>query len=90
MKYTREQIEKAASAVEGIPGDVIRQLLAENEALREVKSEMFDALEEIALAGMSGTGQESEEAMRDWHARRAWEFIGIAARAIDAARKGGA
>lgn len=48
----------------------------------------MDALEEIALAGMSGTGQESEEAMRDWHARQAWKFIGIAARAkskIDAA-----
>ncbi|MEN2672613.1 hypothetical protein [Herbaspirillum huttiense] len=47
-----------------------------------------DALEEIALAGMSGSGQESEDGMRDWHARRAWEFIGIAARAktaIDAA-----
>lgn len=47
-----------------------------------------DALEEIALAGMSGSGQESEEGMRDWHARRAWQFIGIAARAktaIDAA-----
>jgi hypothetical protein len=47
-----------------------------------------DALDEIALAGMSGSGQESEEGMRDWHARRAWEFIGIAARAkteIDAA-----
>lgn len=47
-----------------------------------------DALDEIALAGMSGSGQESEDGMRDWHARRAWEFIGIAARAktaIDAA-----
>jgi hypothetical protein len=47
-----------------------------------------DALEEIALAGMSGSGQESEDGMRDWHARRAWEFIGIASRAktaIDAA-----
>ena len=47
-----------------------------------------DALEEIALASMSGSGQESEDGMRDWHARRAWEFIGIAARAktaIDAA-----
>lgn len=48
------------------------------ERLRAAK----DALEEIALAGMSGTGQESEEGMRDWHARRAWEFIGIAARAL--------
>lgn len=40
-----------------------------------------DALEEIALAGMSGSGHESPEGLRDWHARRAWEFIGIAARA---------
>lgn len=45
-----------------------------------------DALEQIALAGMSGSGQESEEGLRDWHARRAWEFIGIAARALPAAR----
>jgi len=41
----------------------------------------LDALDEIALAGMSGTGMESEEGMRDWHARQAWKFIGIAARA---------
>lgn len=46
----------------------------------------LDALEEIALAGMSGTGQESEEGMRAWHARRAWEFIAIAARARDEVR----
>ncbi len=45
-----------------------------------------EALEQIALAGMSGSGQESPEAMRDWHARRAWEFIGIAARALEPAR----
>ena len=45
-----------------------------------------EALESIALAGMSGTGQESEEGMRDWHARRAWEFIGIAARALPVVR----
>lgn len=44
------------------------------------------ALESIALAGMSGSGQESEEGMRDWHARRAWEFIGIAARALERVR----
>jgi nitroreductase len=43
----------------------------------------LDALEEIALAGMSGTGQESEEAMTAWHARQAWKFIGIAARALE-------
>lgn len=46
----------------------------------------LDALEEIALAGMSGTGQESEEGMQAWHARRAWDFIGIAARARDEVR----
>ena len=43
----------------------------------------LDALEQIAMAGMSGSGQESPEGMRDWHARRAWEFIGIAARALE-------
>jgi hypothetical protein len=53
----------------------VKALAAENNVLRE-------ALESIALAGMSGCGQESEEGMRDWHARRAWEFIGIAARAL--------
>jgi hypothetical protein len=46
----------------------------------------LEALQEIALAGMSGTGQESEEGMRDWHARQAWRFIGIAARALDPIR----
>jgi hypothetical protein len=43
----------------------------------------LEALEEIALAGMSGTGQESKEAMTAWHARQAWKFIGIAARALE-------
>lgn len=47
--------------------------------------EALEALETIALAGMSGSGQESEEGMRAWHARRAWEFIGIAARAKEKA-----
>jgi hypothetical protein len=45
-----------------------------------------EALESIAFAGMSGSGQESEEGMRDWHARRAWDFIGIAARALPMVR----
>ena len=45
-----------------------------------------EALEEIALAGMSGSGQESEEGMRDWHARQAWKFISIAAQALGPAR----
>jgi nitroreductase len=43
----------------------------------------LEALEEIALAGMSGTGQESDEAMTAWHARQAWKFIGVAARALE-------
>jgi hypothetical protein len=43
----------------------------------------LEALEEIALAGMSGTGQESDEAMTNWHARQAWKFIGIAAIALE-------
>lgn len=53
---------------------------------REALSAAIDALEEIALAGMSGTGQETKEGMRDWHAHRAWEFIRIAARALGPAR----
>lgn len=54
----------------------------------EVLTIARDALDEIALAGMSGSGQESEDGMRDWHARQAWKFISIAAQAkcqIDAA-----
>jgi len=57
------------------------------EQLREAAQKALDALEEIALAGMSGTGQESEDGMRDWHARQAWKFIGIAARALDPIRQ---
>ena len=54
--------------------------------LREAAAAALDALEEIALAGMSGTGQETEEGIRAWHARQAWKFIGIAARALDPLR----
>ncbi len=53
---------------------------------REALQGAIEALESIALAGMSGTGQESEEGMQRWHARRAWEFIAIAARALEPAR----
>jgi len=49
---------------------------------QEVMKLALDALEEITLAGMSGTGQESDEAMTEWRARQAWKFIGIAARAL--------
>lgn len=54
--------------------------------VRAALSAAIEALEEIALAGMSGTGQESKEGLRDWHACRAWEFIRIAARALEPAR----
>ena len=47
----------------------------------------LEALEEIALAGMSGTGQESDEAMIAWHARQAWKFIGIAAHQLTAIKE---
>ena len=53
---------------------------------RKVIEQALDALESIALAGMSGSGQESEEGMREWHARKAWKFIGIAARALSPLR----
>lgn len=68
--------------------ELIERLQAEAAALSRERDELqaqlarvHDAREEIALAGMSGSGRGSPEAMRDWHARRAWEFIGIAARA---------
>jgi len=56
--------------------------MSTNEALIAAR----DALEEIAMAGMSGTGHETEEGMQRWHARRAWEFISIAARALEPVR----
>lgn len=56
------------------------------DALKQAAQQALDALEEIALAGMSGSGQESEEGMRDWHARQAWKFIGIAVRTLDPLR----
>jgi hypothetical protein len=54
---------------------------------RKALADAIEALESIALAGMSGSGQESEDALRDWHARQAWSFIGIAARALGPARQ---
>ena len=54
---------------------------------REALKMALEALEEIALAGMSGTGQESDEGMKAWHARRAWEFIGIATRQLTAIKE---
>ena len=57
------------------------------EELKQAAQAALEALEEIALAGMSGTGQESEEGLRDWHARQAWKFIGIAARELEPLRR---
>lgn len=54
-----------------------------NKQQRKAMELALEALEEIALAGMSGSGQESEEGMIYWHARQAWKFIGIAARALE-------
>ena len=71
-----EIIDPASNCLELHPR--FARVQAELDAARE-------ALREIALAGMSGTGQESEEGMQAWHARRAWEFIGIAARALSPA-----
>jgi hypothetical protein len=64
--------------VKDLKGDEMNHIEAMKQAL--------EAFRVIALAGMSGTGQESEEGMREWYASRAWEFIGIAARALDPLR----
>ena len=42
------------------------------------------ALASIALAGMSAPPQMSQDGIEAWHARQAWTFIGIAARALSA------
>lgn len=46
----------------------------------------LEALENIALAGMSPSPEMSGEAVTDWHARQAWNFISIAARALEPLR----
>ena len=66
--------------------DMARAVLAQAAPKAAALAHAVEALEEIALAGMSGTGQESEEALLDWHARRAFQFIGIAARAREKVR----
>ncbi len=42
-----------------------------------------EALKEIAFAGMSPSPEMSEDGIAAWHARQAWRFIGIAARALE-------
>jgi nitroreductase len=43
----------------------------------------LETLEEIALAGMSPSPEMSDIGIDAWHARQAWRFIRIAARALD-------
>jgi nitroreductase len=43
----------------------------------------LEALEKIALAGMSPSPEMCDNGRDAWHARQAWSFIGIAARALD-------
>lgn len=47
----------------------------------------LEALENIALAGMSPSPEMSDGGVEAWHARQAWRFIGIAARALEPLRK---
>jgi len=60
--------------------------LLQSKPAEPVNQVLLDALETIALAGMSGSGQESEEALNEWRAQRAWEFISIAACALEKAK----
>lgn len=76
-EFDDSQLRQLCEAL-GWQGGTFHQVLVELRRQRE-------ALSEIALAGMSGSGQESKEGMQAWHARRAWEFIGIAARALSPA-----
>lgn len=85
MKYEQmHELMRLRAEVEKI--DVIRRnrdrLAIQNGILREQCDRLLDALREIALAGMSCPSCMSEEETRSWHARRAFEFIGIAARAL--------
>ncbi len=80
-----EQLRTELARKEKIRADAVQSTRLQADMIDKLKLRLtraHDALEEIALAGMSGTGQESPEAMTDWHARRAWEFIGIASRAL--------
>jgi len=54
--------------------------------VKQLLQQTLDALEKIAMAGMSPAECMSEEEKTRWHAQRAWQFIGIAARALDPLR----
>ena len=49
----------------------------------EVLKLALEALEKIAMAGMSPSPEMSDGHINAWRARQAWRFIGIAARALD-------
>jgi len=69
------------AAIRAVLAEFDAQLAAERAEVERLR----EALEEIALAGMSPSPEMSENGVEAWHARRAWEFIGIAARAISPA-----
>lgn len=62
-------------------------LLASHDAAVQRAAEMQEALEEISLAGMSAPMGYTEDETRSFHARQAWRFISIAARAITKDKK---
>lgn len=91
-ELTDEQIENvwagASSPVEDTIDmiDYARSVIAAHTALNAADRDvMRQALEEIAMAGMSPSPKMSPDGVRSWHASRAWEFIGIAAHALAAA-----
>ena len=53
---------------------------------KEAMKLALEALEEIALAGMS-VAPEMIDSKEAFHARQAWRFIGIAARALEPVKK---
>jgi hypothetical protein len=59
--------------------EIYKPRMTNNEALKLA----LEALEEIALAGMSPSPEMSDIGISAWHARQAWRFIRIAAKALD-------
>ena len=67
--------------IDGAYVDYVRARPAQEQVARIAVLEA--ALNEIAYAGMSVSQEMSDDYKQAWHASRAWEFIGIAAQAID-------
>ena len=67
--------------IDGAYVDYVRARLAQEQVARI--SVLETALNKIAYAGMSASQEMSNDYKQAWHASRAWEFIGIAAQAID-------